>query len=180
MGPAIGVIYSKSLFQEFTWKCLTSCLGLTLISSSYFPSFRFRSSSYVSSKLTLAAAATLTETRNCSSFLPVDLKGNEGFRLYARIWQLMLKFVWEMNSWVILSCAHPLAEWTSMCHEMFPLSPSPADVVCVPQIFSRGYGDIQEQIWKAKGPASGRRRMRCPTTWVEVNSCGTGFRSNVV
>lgn len=45
----------------------------------YAPRCRTRSSSYTSSKVILAAGATLTDTWNCSVFLPVAL-GEEGIR----------------------------------------------------------------------------------------------------
>lgn len=56
-----------------TCRCLTSCWGWTFSSSSYTPNCRLSSSSYTSSKVTLAAGATLTDTWNCSVFLPVAL-----------------------------------------------------------------------------------------------------------
>lgn len=56
-----------------TSKSLTSCFGFTLMNISYFPNCRFSSSSYVSSKVTLLAAAMLTETVNFSVFLPEAL-----------------------------------------------------------------------------------------------------------
>lgn len=57
-----------------TLKSLTGCMGRAWICSSYFPSVRFNSSSYVSSKVTFLWAATVTEVLNSSRVRPTELQ----------------------------------------------------------------------------------------------------------